>query len=106
WARGTGPRVRPEAPSPSRPEPSKTPAMYAVARLASGLVLAAAASLALAQAWPTKPVRIMVGASPGGGTDIIARMLSEKYQATFGQPFIVENRPGASNTIATDIVAK
>jgi len=80
--------------------------VYGLTRLAAGLVLVAASTLALAQAWPTRPVRIMVGASPGGGTDIVARLLSEKYQALFGQPFIVENRPGASNTIATDIVAK
>jgi tripartite-type tricarboxylate transporter receptor subunit TctC len=56
--------------------------------------------------WPSKPVRIMVGASPGGGTDIIARMLGEKYQAAFGQPFLVENRPGAGNTIAADVAAR
>ncbi|MFZ2737787.1 MAG: tripartite tricarboxylate transporter substrate binding protein [Burkholderiaceae bacterium] len=61
---------------------------------------------ALAQGWPAKPVRIMVGASPGGGTDIIARMLAEKYQTNFGQPFVVENRPGAANTIAADMTAK
>jgi tripartite-type tricarboxylate transporter receptor subunit TctC len=83
--------------------------MYSLARLAAGsafgLVLAAA-GLASAQTWPTKPVRVMVGASPGGGTDIIARMLAEKYQAAFGQPFLVENRPGASNTIAADLTAK
>ena len=65
-----------------------------------------AATPALAQSWPTKPARIMVGASPGGGTDIIARMLAEKYQGIFGQPFIVENRPGAANTIAADLTAK
>ena len=80
--------------------------MTLLGRLAAGFALAAASSLALAQAWPNKPVRIMVGASPGGGTDIIARMLAEKYQAAFGQPFLVENRPGASNTIAADITAK
>jgi tripartite-type tricarboxylate transporter receptor subunit TctC len=60
---------------------------------------------AVAQAWPAKPVKIMVGASPGGGTDIIARMLADKYQAIFGQPFVVENRPGAGNTIAADVTA-
>ena len=80
--------------------------MTLLGRLAAGLGLAAAATLAAAQAWPTKPVRIMVGASPGGGTDIIARLLAEKYQAIFGQPFLVENRPGASNTIAADLTAK
>ena len=55
--------------------------------------------------WPAKPVRILVGASAGGGTDIVARMLAEKYQAAFGQPFVVENRPGAGNTIAADVAA-
>ncbi len=80
--------------------------MTLLSRLAAGLALAAASALAAAQQWPAKPVRIMVGASPGGGTDIIARMLAEKYQAIFGQPFVVENRPGASNTIAADLTAK
>jgi tripartite-type tricarboxylate transporter receptor subunit TctC len=75
-------------------------------RLAAGLALALAATFAAAQTWPTKPVRIMVGASPGGGTDIIARLLAEKLAETFKQPFVVENRPGASNTIAADITAK
>ena len=56
--------------------------------------------------WPTKPVRIMVGASPGGGTDIIARLLGDKLGTIFGQPFVVENRPGAANTIASDVTAK
>ena len=55
--------------------------------------------------WPSKPVRIMVGASAGGGTDIVARMLAERYQAAFGQPFVIENRPGAGNTIAADVAA-
>ncbi len=70
------------------------------------LLLCLASNLGLAQSWPAKPVRIMVGASPGGGTDIIARMLGEKYQSALGQPFIVENRPGAANTIAADATAK
>ena len=73
---------------------------------AVGCAMAAFATLALAQTYPIKPVRIMVGANAGGGTDIIARVLAEKYQAALGQPFIVENRPGASNTIAADLTAK
>jgi tripartite-type tricarboxylate transporter receptor subunit TctC len=70
------------------------------------LALGASIGSAQAQGWPVKPVRIMVGASAGGGTDIIARMLAEKYQASLGQSFLVENRPGASNTIAADVTAK
>jgi len=75
---------------------------YALATLA--LLLAAFPSGA--QEYPSKAVRIMVGASPGGGTDIIARMLAEKFSEAFKQSFVVENKPGASNTIAADITAK
>ncbi|MBA3478066.1 MAG: tripartite tricarboxylate transporter substrate binding protein [Lautropia sp.] len=82
-----------------------------VARLAAcGLpafcALALTAGSATAQTWPAKPVRIMVGASPGGGTDVIARMLAEKFGESLKQSFVVENRPGASNTIAADLTAK
>ena len=69
-------------------------------------LLACVSSTALAQPYPAKPVRIMVGASPGGGTDIIARLLADKFAESMKQPFIVENRPGASNTIAADVTAK
>jgi tripartite-type tricarboxylate transporter receptor subunit TctC len=62
--------------------------------------------LAVAQTYPSKPVRLMVGASPGGGTDIVARMLGKELGDSMKQPFVVENRPGASNTIAADITAK
>jgi tripartite-type tricarboxylate transporter receptor subunit TctC len=62
--------------------------------------------LGLAQNYPTKPVRIMVGANAGGGTDIIARMLAEKMGEAFKGSFVVENKPGASNTIAADLTAK
>jgi tripartite-type tricarboxylate transporter receptor subunit TctC len=69
--------------------------------------LALSAGPAIAQAdYPNKPIRIMVGANAGGGTDIIARMLGEKFGESLKQPFVVENRPGASNTIAADLTAK
>ena len=79
-----------------------------ILRLAAAAALSLATLGAVAQTapWPSKPVRILVGASPGGGTDIIARMLADKYTAAFGQPFVVENRPGAANTIASDVTAK
>ena len=71
-----------------------------------GFLACLAAGASFGQPYPAKPVRIMVGASPGGGTDIIARMLADKFAASMKQPFIVENRPGASNTIAADVTAK
>jgi tripartite-type tricarboxylate transporter receptor subunit TctC len=63
-------------------------------------------ALATAQTAPAdKPIRIMVGASPGGGTDILARMLADKFGPSLKQTVVVENRPGASNTIAADLTA-
>jgi tripartite-type tricarboxylate transporter receptor subunit TctC len=64
------------------------------------------AAPAFGQAWPDKPLRIMVGASPGGGTDILARMLADKFAADLKQSVVVENRPGASNTIAAEMTAR
>lgn len=59
-----------------------------------------------AASFPTRPIRILVGAPPGGGNDIMARLVAQKLSTTFGQPLVVENRPGAGATIATDMVAK
>ena len=61
---------------------------------------------AIAQSYPTKAVHLEVGAPAGGGTDIVARMLGDKLGDTLKQPFVVDNRPGASNTIAADFTAK
>ncbi|MCX8134612.1 MAG: tripartite tricarboxylate transporter substrate binding protein [Roseococcus sp.] len=57
-------------------------------------------------AWPQRPVRIVVPFGLGGSADVAARFLAEPLAAAFGQPFVVENRPGAGATIGTDLVAK
>ncbi|MEC5212159.1 tripartite-type tricarboxylate transporter receptor subunit TctC [Polaromonas sp. CG_9.5] len=61
---------------------------------------------AFAQEWPTKPVRILVGSAPGGGTDAMARAVADRLGPLLKQAVVVENRPGASNTLAVDVVAK
>ena len=59
-----------------------------------------------AGAWPTKPVRIVVAYPPGGGIDVMARQIAEKLTPAWGQPVVVENKPGANTILATDSVAK
>jgi tripartite-type tricarboxylate transporter receptor subunit TctC len=61
---------------------------------------------ALAQGWPSKPLKIIVPFTPGSGTDIIARTVSERLSPQLGQPIVIENRPGAGGTIGGAIVAK
>ncbi len=75
-------------------------------RLALLLVFLLAAGAAAAQGYPGRPVRMLVGFPPGGGTDIMARQLAPKLSEYLGQQFVVENRPGATTNIATDMVAK
>ena len=71
--------------------------------LAALLILAAAHAQA---AWPEKPIKIIVPWAPGGSTDILARTVAEKLTQSFGQPVIVDNKPGASGNIGSDFVAK
>lgn len=59
-----------------------------------------------AQAFPDKPVKILVGFAPGGSTDLVARVVAQRMTTTLGQPFVVENRIGASGILATDALAK
>ena len=61
---------------------------------------------AMAQSYPSRTVRIVVPATPGGGIDLIARTLADKLTGSLGQPVVVENKPGASNNLGTDFVAK
>src|SRR5437016_3137072 len=74
-------------------------------RLAScAAVLPAVSRIARAQAYPARPVRIVVGYAPAGATDILARLLGQWLSERLGQQFVIENRPGAANNIATEAV--
>jgi len=59
-----------------------------------------------AQAYPSKPIRMIVGAPPGGTTDVVGRLIAPKLSERLGQQVIVDNRPGASGMIGADAVAK
>jgi len=76
------------------------------ARASAGVALLFLAAAAVAQGFPSKPVRIVVPFPPGGGADTLARIMEPKLAAIWAQPVIVENRPGASGHIGADFVAK
>jgi len=80
-----------------------------VAALAANIAVLlsfAAGAPALAQAWPSKPIRVIVPAVPGGVTDIVARLVSEPLSKALGQPIIVENHAGGSGLISVEMVTK
>ena len=72
----------------------------------TAMLLAAAPLMATAQTYPTKPVRLIVPVTTGGPSDIVARILGERLSVSLAQPVIVENKPGASQTVGADYVAK
>jgi tripartite-type tricarboxylate transporter receptor subunit TctC len=73
---------------------------------AGAAALPSMSCLAWAQAYPSRPVRIIVGAAPSGTYDIMARLIGEWLAERFGEPFVIENRPGAGTTIGTEAVVK
>jgi tripartite-type tricarboxylate transporter receptor subunit TctC len=75
-------------------------------RVAAGALLAIFAGSAAAQAYPSKPIRLMVPFPPGGSTDIVARIVAQKLGSQLGQPLVIENRGGAGGTLGTAVVAK
>src|SRR5687768_8437484 len=81
---------------------AKLPAIRTILTLAVALACAGAQ----AQSYPVKPIRVVVPFGVGGPADIFARYLGQQAQSALGQPFVVENRPGAGSIIGTDVVAK
>ena len=73
---------------------------------AAAAATAALPRVASAQGYPSRPVRIMVGFPPGGGVDVVARIMAQSLSSRFRQQFVVENRPGAGSNIATEAVAR
>ncbi len=82
--------------------------MHGILRAAAGaaLVLASLAAPALAQSWPTRPVKLIVPFPAGGSADTLSRIIGQELQEKTGQAFVVENRTGAGGNIGTDAVAK
>ena len=70
------------------------------------VVCTLACTAAAAQSYPNKPITLLVGFPPGGGADSVARVVSERLGKELGQPIIVENKPGAGTTIASDLASR
>ena len=82
-------------------------ALRRAAWVAAWVVMASLpAGLAFAQTYPSKPIRLVVGFPPGGGNDIVARLVSAKMQESWGQAVVVDNKPGGNSIIATEFVAR
>ena len=77
-----------------------------ILRWTATALISLTSAAASAQSYPTKPVRMIVGFPPGGGTDVVARVISQKLSEWYGQSVVVENRPGATGTIGADLIAK
>jgi tripartite-type tricarboxylate transporter receptor subunit TctC len=80
--------------------------MHRMVKAAAALLAGLAAGAAHAQAWPTKPIKIVIPFVAGGSSDIVGRAIGSKFQEYLGQPAVVENRPGANGSIAAEFVAK
>ncbi len=79
---------------------------HGIAAIAAAVVLSAVTGSASAQSYPTRSIKIVVPATPGGAIDTIARLVADKMTVSMGQSVVVENKPGASNNLGTDFVAK
>ena len=73
---------------------------------AGAAALSAVSRIAWAQAYPTRPVRIIVGIPAGSATDIAARLMGQRLSERLGQPFVIDNRPGAGGNVGTEVVVR
>ena len=83
--------------------------MFAVTRgirAACSIVMLGIAFSAASQSYPVKPVRMVIGFAPGGGTDVVGRIIGQRLTDMWAQPVVIDNRPGAASIVATEIVAK
>src|SRR5262245_58443710 len=90
----------------SRSNAVKLPRRNFLHLAAGAATLPAVSPIAKAQAYPARPVRMVVGFPPGGGADITARLIGQWLSERLGQPFIIDNRPGAGSNIATEAVVR
>src|SRR5258708_2144212 len=99
---------RPLAPSCAGPRPGENamelPRRRFLQLAASAAALPAVAGIARAQAYPTRPMRLLVGFAPGGPNDIVARLMGERLSAVWGQPVVIDNVTGAGGNLAADRV--
>ena len=79
--------------------------MHPITRRAAGLLLAWSACAAWGQAWPSKPIRMVVAFPPGGPTDIVSRVIAQRLSEQLGQQVIIDNKPGAGGNIAAELIA-
>src|SRR6478672_7774217 len=80
--------------------------MHSLAHRAIAIAAALLSSAALAQSFPSKPIKVIIPFVPGGSSDIVGRAIGSKFQELLGQPAVVENKPGANGAIAAEYVAK
>src|ERR1700710_2942573 len=73
---------------------------------AAAAVLPAVSTIAKAQAYPSRPIRVIIGYTPGGSADLTARLMGQWLSERLGQPFVIENRPGGGTNIATEAVVR
>jgi tripartite-type tricarboxylate transporter receptor subunit TctC len=78
----------------------------ALAVCMAGLMLAAPLTVFAQQAWPSKPITLVVPFPPGGQTDVVGRLMADKLSKTLGQPVVVDNRPGVNGSLGSDLVAR